>query len=174
MRKHNGMRPQDIAILMKIIAIGNSDWRLSDLSGSMFISLSEISESLNRSKVAGLINFDKDRVNRSNLTEFLEHGVKYVFPAEPGSMIRGVPTAHSHPFMKKHFKSDQNYVWGDPAGNIMGLAIDTFYPKQVEAIKSDPVLYKLLALIDVIRVGRVRERNLATRELLKMMGHEPE
>jgi len=29
--------------------------------------------------------------------EFLEHGVRYVFPAEPGSLTRGVPTAHAHP-----------------------------------------------------------------------------
>ena len=172
MRKHNGMRPQDVAILMKIIAIGNSDWRLTDLSNSMFISLSEISESLNRSRIAGLIDYNKENVNRHNLFEFLEHGVKYVFPSEPGALVKGIPTAHSHPFIKKLFNSELNYVWREPAGDIMGLVIDSFYPKQVEAIKSDPIFYKLMALIDVIRVGRVRERNVAIQELRKMMNIE--
>lgn len=172
MRKHNGMRPQDIAVLMKIIAIGNSDWRLTDLSNSMFISLSEISESLNRSRVAGLIDYNKDNVNRNNLLEFLEHGVKYVFPVEPGASVKGIPTAHSHPFMKKHLKSEINYVWRDPAGDVMGSVIDALYPKQIDAVKSDPVFYKLLALIDVIRVGRVREINIASQELAKMIRNE--
>jgi hypothetical protein len=27
--------------------------------------------------------------------EFLIHGLKYVFPAYPGALVRGVPTAHS-------------------------------------------------------------------------------
>ncbi|HNZ43666.1 MAG TPA: hypothetical protein PLB59_06235 [Bacteroidales bacterium] len=172
MRKHNGMRPQDIAILIKIIAIGDSDWRLSDLSNSMFISLSEISESLNRSRIAGLIDYNKDNVNRQNLIEFLEHGLKYVFPAEPGAMVKGIPTAHSHPFMKDHFESELNYVWRDPVGNFMGLVIEPFYLKQVEAIKIDAKFYKLLALIDVIRVGRVREQKIAIPELVRIMNYE--
>lgn len=166
------MRPQDIAILMKIIAIGNSDWRLTDLSNSMFISLSEISESLNRSRIAELIDYNKNNVNRQNLFEFLEHGIKYVFPVEPGSIVKGIPTAHSHPFMKKHFNSELNYVWREPMGDFMGLVIDPFYPKQVEAIKLDPKFYKLLALIDVIRVGRVREKKIAVLELHKIINDE--
>lgn len=166
------MRPQDIAILIKIIAMGDLDWRLSDLSSSLFISLSEISESLNRSRIAGLIDYNKDKVNRQNLIEFLEHGLKYVFPAEPGAMVKGIPTAHSHPFMKDHFKSELNFVWRDPVGNYMGLVIEPFYLKQVDAIKHDPKFYKLLALIDVIRVGRVREQKIAIPELVQMISYE--
>ncbi len=53
MRKHNGMRPQDIAVLLKIIANGNMNWHNKDLSLALSLSASEISESLNRSQVAG-------------------------------------------------------------------------------------------------------------------------
>lgn len=167
MRKHNGMRPQDIAILLKVLAMGEKPVQLLGLANTLHISLSEISESLNRSQIAGLIDFSKKRVNRSNLFEFLKYGVRYVFPQQPGAMVRGIPTAHSHPYMKKHIVSEINYVWPDQNGEVIGLMIEPFYPKQVESIHEDELYYKLLALVDVIRVGKVREVKLALNELEK-------
>jgi hypothetical protein len=172
MRKHNGMRPQDIAILVKIVSIGNLPWQLSVLSNSLSISVSEISESLNRSRFAKLIDYEKKKINRNNLMEFLEHGVKYVFPQQPGTMIRGIPTAHSHPFIKKQFLSELAYVWPDPKADVVGLSIEPFYPKQTQAAKEEPTFYKLMSLIDIIRVGKVREVRFAVQELEKQILHE--
>lgn len=173
MRKHNGMRPQDVAILLKIIALGNQPWQLLGLSNSLKISISEISESLNRSSLANLIDSRKKNINRQNLMEFLEHGVRYVFPQRPGAMIKGIPTAHSHPFMKNSFISEINYAWPHVKGKVMGLMIEPFYPKQVETVLEDEVYYKLLALVDVIRVGKVREIKIAISELRKIILNEP-
>lgn len=172
MRKHNGMRPQDVAILLKIVSMNTEHWQLAVLANSLRISISEISESLNRSRIAGLIDYNKKKINRQNLMEFLEHGVRYVFPQEPGSMVRGIPTAHSHSFMKKNFLSEIDYVWPDNKGSIMGLKIEPFYPKQVEAVNEDELYYKLLSLVDVIRVGKVREIKYAVNELRKNILHE--
>ncbi len=173
MRKHNGMRPQDVAILLKIISMNGQQWQLVSLSNSLHISISEISESLNRSLLANLIDYNKKLVNRQNFLEFLEHGVRYVFPQQPGSMVRGIPTAHSHPFMKKKILSEINYVWPSNNGSVMGLTIEPFYPKQVEAVEEDQTYYKLLALVDVIRVGKVREVKSAVDELKKEILSEP-
>jgi Iron dependent repressor, N-terminal DNA binding domain len=172
MRKHNGMRPQDIVILLKIIAIGQSSWQLKDLARELLISPSEVSESLNRSYQAGLIDYDKKNVSRQSLMEFLQYGLQYVFPQHPGAMVNGIPTAHAHPYMRQHFKSDLIYVWPDLHGKERGLAIEPFYPKQPAAAKKDEELYKLLALIDVIRVGRRREINVAVEELSKIILNE--
>ena len=149
MRKHNGMRPQDIVILLKLVAAKDDYMQLAKLSHSLFISLSEVSESLHRSQTANLLDYDKKKVMRQNLLEFLEHGVRYVFPQKPGSMVRGIPTAHSHPFMKENFNSEINYVWPDIKGDVIGLLIEPFYSKQVEAVKEDTGLYKLLALVRI-------------------------
>jgi len=173
MRKHNGMRPQDIAILLKIIALNKRSWQLLELSASLQISISEISESLNRSRLASLIDYKKKEVKRQNLMEFLEHGVRYVFPQHPGTMTRGIPTAHSHPFMKQSFISDLDYVWPYDKGNVIGLVIEPFYKKQVEAVFEDEIYYKLLSLVDVIRVGKVREVVYAVNELKKDILLEP-
>jgi len=52
------MRPQDIVVLLKIALI-KENWLAKDLSKNLKISASEISESLNRSAIAGLLSADK-------------------------------------------------------------------------------------------------------------------
>jgi hypothetical protein len=37
-RKHNGMRPQDLVVLLKIIILKNKDLQLKDLANSLYIS----------------------------------------------------------------------------------------------------------------------------------------
>lgn len=169
MRKHNGMRPQDVAILIKIIALENQQWQLQPLSNLLFISISELSDSLNRSRLAGLVDHSKKNPNRNSILEFLEHGVKYVFPQEPGAIVRGMLTAHSHPFMQSYFNSEENYVWPDQKSSFLGQRIEPFYINQPEAARLDGNFYKLLALVDVIRVGRVREVRVAINELKRLL-----
>ncbi|MBI3882973.1 MAG: hypothetical protein HY305_01820 [Sphingobacteriales bacterium] len=166
------MRPQDVAILLKIVSKDTENWQLAEIANSLRISISETSESLNRSRIAGLIDYNKKKINRQNLLEFLEHGVRYVFPQELGTMVRGIPTAHSHISMKNNFISDIDYVWPDNTGKTIGLKIEPFYPRQVEAVAEDETYYKLLSLVDVIRVGKVREVKYAVAELKKEILHE--
>ena len=137
MRQHNGMRPQDIVILLKIIAKGDNPWQNKDLAAELYISPSEISESLNRSAMAGLIDADqRKKVYRQSLMEFLEHGLHYVFPAIPGTLVTGIYTAHSHPFMQLEFKTESlHYVWPYAKGEVIGLSIQPFYKEQVKAVK---------------------------------------
>lgn len=160
------MRPHDIVVLFKILLMKES-WMNKDLATTLFISPSEISESLNRSKIAKLISPDKKRVMKNNLLTFIENGLSYVFPVEPGAIVLGVPTAHSASVLKQFFSSVSNYVWADPMGEERGQAITPLYPNQVLAIKEDHNLYDLLALVDSIRVGRVREVEKAL-DLLKI------
>lgn len=97
--------------------------------------------------------------------EFLEHGLHYVFPAMPGTMVNGFFTAHSHPHMQQYFSTELHYVWPDAFGDVRGLSIEPLYRDQVSAARHDDLLYLALALIDVIRVGRVREMQVAIKEL---------
>jgi hypothetical protein len=53
MKKHSGMRPHDIVILLKIAAKDDRDWYMKDLAYELGISASEISESIHRSVIAG-------------------------------------------------------------------------------------------------------------------------
>jgi hypothetical protein len=171
MKSHNGMRPQDIVILLKITTTEKTNWQYRDLASDLSISISEISESLHRSHMAGLIDESKRRVHRQSLIEFIEHGLHYVFPQIPGTMVAGIPTGHSHPFFKKHFSTEIDYVWQDDNGSIRGLAITPLHKGVTSAAKKDDKLYKYLSCIDVIRIGRVREVKLAIKELKKEILH---
>jgi hypothetical protein len=168
--EHNGMRPQDIVILLKIIAKGDRPWQNKDLAAELYLSPAEISNSLHRSDGGRLMDYGVSKtVYRQALVEFIEYGLPYVFPTRPGTMVNGLYTAHSHPFMQRQFSSELNYVWPYPEGEVRGLAIKPLYEGQVKAALLDPTLYLMLALIDVIRVGRVREMKVAIEELKKQI-----
>lgn len=163
------MRPQDIVVLLKLVLLENKPWQYRDLSFQLFISVSEISESLQRSHLAGLVDDSKRQVRRQSFMEFIHFGLHYVFPQQPGRMVTGMATAHSHPFYRNLFPAELEYVWPDGTGNIRGLSIQPLYPNAVKAVKLDDQLYKLLASIDIIRVGRVREFKMAITELQQVI-----
>ncbi len=159
------MRPQDIVILLKIAALREEFWMAKDLAESLKISASEVSESLNRSKLARLVSGDKKMLMKNNLIDFLNHGLRYVYPVEPGSIQRGLPTAHSAPPLNMLIESDEVYVWPDAYGEYRGQGIEPLHPNVPHACKNDPQLYEILSLLDAIRIGRAREKQLAIEEL---------
>ncbi|PWH86286.1 hypothetical protein [Brumimicrobium oceani] len=169
MKKHNGMRPHDIVILLKIASKENKPWLMKDLSYELGISASEVSESLNRSAFAGLITQNKKTLMRMSILEFLVHGLKYVYPQKPGSILRGIPTAHSASPLKKEIMSDESFVWPYGGGTIRGQAIEPLHPKVPEACLKDPLFYEFMALCDTLRVGKAREVNMAKEELKKRL-----
>lgn len=171
--KQNGMRPQDIVILLKIITIKGQNWIYKDLSKALEISMSEISDALKRNSYAGLFNPDTRKVNRLALMDFLIHGIKYVFPQVPGPVLFGLPTAHSHPYYKDRFVSQENYVWPFVFGTVRGQAVEPLYHNVPKAVLLDETLYFLLASIDILRVGKAREKELAIENLKNIVLNEP-
>lgn len=135
----------------------------------LFISPAEITQSLDRSKVARLVNFDKEKVYKQSLLQFLEYGFQYVFPVISGRIVNGLYTSHSHPFMQNYFESNEPYVWPEVSGTGRGQSVMPLYKNAVKAAHLDATLYKMLALVDVIRIGKVREAKLAIKELKKII-----
>jgi hypothetical protein len=165
MKKHIGMRPQDVVILLKILLLGEDTWLNKDLAQALHISPSEVSESLQRSKFAGLIDPTKRLVRCQALLDFLIFGIRYVFPVQPGALVRGIPTAYSSTPLVTFIQSKESVVWPHPSGTLKGQSIEPLYPNAPEAALKDIALYELLALIDALRIGRARERELAVTEL---------
>jgi hypothetical protein len=167
MKKHSGMRPHDIIVLLKIASKGQENWLMKDLAYELEISASEISESLNRSVIAGLLSKDKKSLNKLSLLDFLRSGLQYVFPQQPGAIVRGLETAHSASPLKQHILSDESYVWPYAEGKIRGQAIEPLHPKVPIACLRDKKFYELISLADAIRVGKVREKKLAIEMIKK-------
>ncbi len=165
MKKHNGMRPHDIVILLKIIAKGEQRWMMKDLANELDISPSEITESLNRSVFAGLIAPDKRMVIRTALLDFLVYGVRYVYPVQPGALVRGMPTAWSAEPLRGSIAASEDLVWPMPQGSSRGQAVNPLHPSVPKACMRDGALYALLTLVDALRLGRAREVARAIEEL---------
>ena len=161
MKKHSGMRPHDIAILLKIASKGREKWYMKDLAYELGISASEISESINRSVIAGLMSSDKKTLKKLSLLDFLKSGLRYVFPQQTGSMVRGIGTAHSAPPLNNEIISEEQFVWPFGKGNIRGQAIEPLHVNTPEACLRDNKYYELMALTEAIRIGKVREQNIA-------------
>jgi hypothetical protein len=168
MRHHNGMRPQDVVVLFKILLLEDSKWQSKDLARVLLLSPTEVSFSLKRCQYARLLDSTGRMVARRTFTEFVLYGLPVVFPTQPGAQMRGMPTAHSAPPLSRQIMAEQVYVWPDAEGDDWGSAITPLYPKVPQAAHADAQLYELLALTDALRVGRPRERQLAGELLSEM------
>jgi hypothetical protein len=165
MKKHKGMRPQDIVILLKLVIDGDEGFKVRDLASKLFISASEVSESLNRSTIASLLYPASKTVNTDALMNFLEHGLQYVFPAQLGAVVQGLYTAHSESSLYLSFSSEDKLVWADEKGKERGSSILPLYPTVTKAVRNDRTLYKLLALCDIIRIGDNSDKHKAVWQL---------
>lgn len=136
------------------------------------ISKSQVSLSINRCLDVGLLKYDRKtnvpRANKKALFEFIIYGLKYVFPAKAAEVTRGIATAFAAPVLNKTLigGGEMVPVWPDARGNTKGQAVEPLFKSVVYAIRQDPQLYALLALVDAIRIGMPREASLA-KELLR-------
>mgnify|MGYP002619944929 CR=1 FL=1 len=164
------MRPQDIVVLLKKCTDYGRDMNNKQLAESLHISASEISESLERSRYAGLIDHKKKKVNIAALVEFLVYGLKYVYPAIPKGIVRGMATgASAYPLNNILNKSEEKFVWKYKDGKDRGQEITPLYTTVPLAAEEDKQLYELLSLTDALRTGSIRELGLAKKEIIKLL-----
>jgi hypothetical protein len=152
----------------KILA---EEFSVRGLEASLGISKSEVNASIKRSYQTGLALQERKtgypRANVRGLLEFIVHGLRYVFPAMPGAMVRGIPTAAAAPVLQGELISASDYicVWPDAQGKDMGQALAPLFRSVPYAVRRDPELYASLALVDAIRLGNPREMKLAQQLL---------
>jgi hypothetical protein len=174
------LRPQDVVVVLKLLASGFNPWSYARLGEELLMSPSHVHASVARAETAHLLaafNISSSarrrgrgvlpEPNRNNLKEFLIHGVKYAFPVQRGGLTRGVPTAEGASPLKEHFPGNLPLppVWPYAKGTVRGVAFEPLYNNVPEASLRDSALYRLLVLVDAIREGRTREREIAIREL---------
>lgn len=190
------LKAQDIVILLKILATmtlskGDPDELLSQnkLASYLCMSVSEVNKGIKRLLKSGLLG----EVYKENITigstkklillpvkaaceECLISGVKYFFPAQLGEYTRGIATSYATPIFKKRIMLGQDPipVWPYAEGDQRGLALQPLYSAVPRSITKypDQLFYELLTLIDAIRSGRVRERNIAVKLLKEKINNE--
>ncbi len=136
------------------------------------MSSATVHESVARLEMAQLLRPGERAVNRHALLEFLEHGVRYAFPASAtGLRGRGVPTAHSAPPLDEEIDASEAWVWPSKEGGVEGQVITPLFERAAELPERCPSVYELLALLDSVRAGRARERRIAVAALHARLGY---
>ena len=176
------MKPQDIVVLAKLLSYQKKkkNWTQATLAKELCLSPSQVNYAIKRLLTARLLSPIKIEGERKLVPfnqlceEFLIHGVKFVFPPKFGSQIGGLPTAYAAPPLNKIIVSGNDLppVW--PAmgeGCVRGIELKPLYhcvPKSIIKFP-DQYFYELLALLDAIRSGRARERNIGAEKITEML-----
>jgi hypothetical protein len=167
--KEVNLKPQDILFLLKLVAMGKKPWSFNKVAVELGMSPSEVHAAAKRAISARLAVKEGDdiRPNIMNLEEFLLQGIQYVFVPDRGELNRGMPTAYAAAPMDSYFVEDGEPppVWPDSEGEVRGESFSPLYKSAPKAAKNDIKLYHLLALVDAIRGGSAREREIAKKEL---------
>jgi hypothetical protein len=156
--------------------VGSDDPTYEQIARDLGISQSTAHAGITRLREAGLLlPGRKKRTDRLALLEFIEHGMRYVFPTTLGAIRLGIPTAHSGPVLAAWIDAgDEPYVWPSRDGTVRGRAVEPLLPRIDEVVRRSPELYASLSLVDAFRIGRARERELASRELRSRFNVPPE
>jgi biotin operon repressor len=181
------MKSQDVVVLLKLVSLEQEKekggahpaaasrhgdpYSVRGLESALGISKTEVNASIKRCVSSGLAVKDRAsgraKPNRRNLYNFIIHGLKFVFPAKPGAMTRGIPTAFAAAPIKNLLISAGSYicVWPYAKGKDIGQSVEPLFKSVPQAVQKDERLYEYLALVDAVRLGNQREAGLAAERL---------
>jgi len=176
------MKPQDIVVLAKLLSYQKKQeqWTQATLAEELCLSPSQVNYAIKRllaSRLLYLANIESERkptpFNRL-CEEFFIYGLKFVFPPVFGSQCPGIPTGYAAPPLNKIIGGGGDLVPVWPAigeGAVRGIELKPLYhcvPKSIMKFP-DQYFYELLALLDAIRSGRARERNIGAEKISEMI-----
>ncbi|CEG55702.1 hypothetical protein [Legionella fallonii] len=172
------IKSQDIVVLAKLLAYqADKNWSQNSIAFELCLSPSQINSAFKRLVVVGLITPyhppKKPQPIIQACEEFFLHGLKYVFPAKLGELVRGIPTSYAGPSLSDQIVtgSDPIPVWPYGEGRDRGVALKPLYSSVPESVTKypDPLFYDLLTLIDAIRSGRSREKQIAAQKITEIL-----
>jgi hypothetical protein len=157
--KQPTLRPSDVAVAIQLARRPGAHYK--DLARVLQLGVAEVHRGVRRLERARLAEVGERRVNRQALLEFLVHGVRYTFPAVLGPESPGIPTATAAPTLAEKIPGGPAAVWPDAEGKARGVSLVPLYGAAPHAALEDEHLHRALALVDVLRLGELRERRLA-------------
>ena len=163
------VKGQDVLVLAALMHEKSEMPRFADVAGRAKLSLSETHAAVKRLQAASLVGSNR-RVIRRNVTEFLIHALKYEFPIMASRVLSfGMPTSYAAPVAVEEFSiSGHVPVWPCSTGSVRGLSFEPVYPTVPSAAEADRGMYDRLAVFDMLRAGRIRERKFAESRLQEM------
>ncbi|HVI53633.1 MAG TPA: MarR family transcriptional regulator [Luteibacter sp.] len=170
--KQPSLKPQDLLVALKLQCTRGVSLPYAALAEQLEMSASEVHAAVQRATQSGLLRADSGTilVDGQITFDFLIGGVRVAFPAVIGPDVRGIPTAGGGPTLARYFSEGADvFVWPHSTGSRRGASLVPLFKSVPAASLADPKLYDILTLVDALRIGAAREREIATVELRKLL-----
>jgi hypothetical protein len=160
------MKPQDLAILFKLVCLRGQWLPYQELATQMRLSQFEAHAAIQRLIACRVVRVEEDgsvRPVMQLLHPFVFYGAAYVFPAVRTEITIGFPTAYGASPMREHvlFADEFPPVWPHAEGTTRGPGLLPLYADAPLAAQADNTLAHLMSLFDALRIGQAREREKA-------------
>lgn len=171
-RAPQALQPIDVVLATLLAVNRDPDWRYHSLAEQLQVSSETIHASVKRLGRARMFNELRRRIIRSDFLEFLEHGVRFIFPGEPsGVRVRGIGTAFAAAPLAGRLLAgeDMAVVWPSSSGDSFGFALEPLHRSVPALARQSAAVHELLALVDGMRIGGARDREVAREELQRRL-----
>ena len=164
--KPQTLKPQDVLVACRLALPGGYDLFQKQVAAALGLAPSTVFASLQNLRRARLVAGAGTTATaaRAKLLSFLVHGAPVVFLPVKTEMVRGIATGIFSPYFRDRFAEGKGVplVWPYSRGREVGEGLVPLYPSLPLACSRDPALYQLMAAVDVLRVGRAREKDAAS------------
>lgn len=164
MPKASQTKPFDVVVAVRLLRPAGT---LASIAEDLASAPSQVHAALMRLELAGLLKAEKRLTNPRALLEFLVGGVRYAFPVQRGPLTSGVPTAYSASPLSSVVDAIDVVVWPAPklTDGVRGFSLTPLFPRAFSLRERDPATYRMLTVIDALRLGDLRLRQHAKEAL---------
>lgn len=167
------LKPQDVLVACYLATRAGREWPThAALASALHLAQSTVHASLGSLRAARLVVGAEPALDGTRLLSFLVHGVPVLYYPRRVHVLRGTPTGIFSPAFRDRFTAagDVPTVWPYSRGKEEGEGLLPLYPSVAAASAKDSSLYQVMAAVDVLRAGRAREREAATRYFEELLG----
>jgi hypothetical protein len=165
------VKKSDIYVLSGLLA-HEGEWSYRSLADCLHVPHPVVQRALARAQEAGLYTGDRREVHLPHFEEFAMHALRFVAPVQLGGIVPGVPAAWAAEPMASAIHSSGEEpppVWPHAQGRVRGQAIEPLHSAAPEAVEGWSELGEILALLDSLRAGDPRVRQVAEELLARLM-----
>lgn len=172
------LKPQDIFVAAQLSLTEDKQPSHAVLALALHLSPSTVYESLKRLRQAKLTSPSESgaKVARGKFLEFLIHAVPTLYFPRKIEVVRGMPTAMWAPQFRDKLApaKDIASVWPYTKGKELGEGLIPIYPTVPLACSQNMELYQFMGAIEVLRIGKTREKDVATTYLQGLLVEKQE
>jgi hypothetical protein len=153
-------KPFDVAVAIRLLRAAST---FAELAADLASAPSQVYAATRRLELAGLLKPEQRATNARALVDFLLGGVRYAFPAQRGPLVTGIPTAYSASPLNAVVDAIDVVVWPAPklAESVRGFSLTPLFPRAPLLAQRDPQTYRVLTVVDALRLGDPRLRPYA-------------